>query len=468
MRRGLTDALFIVPAALVLVAIAEPVEGQVVLTVGPHGTYSSIQAAIDAAVSGNDTEIRVEGQHTYVENLELDGSLAAGTLAVSGGWDTTFTSRIYSSRETIIDGNQAGRVIDVFGFEASLVIDGFTITNGLSAVPGAGVRIDPSGDAHVTLENLRITGNTVSDAGGNAGGGLLVELFSTQHLDVVNCRIRGNTVISTGGGVIGGGGLSIRAIGDSSFLVQGCEIDENTLESTGQIFGAGARVGLWDNAHGQLIDNSIVQNSCVGSDVWVNGVYLEQWQASVLTVERTAVGLNATTGGDAAELRTSSADSSSLRVSDSIMGVGDGDGALFAADHTSTVHLVNLTVVDSPGTGIEVAQYGSATMTLYNSISFGNLVDLSTSGSVDTGFNLVGVDPHFVDFDGLDFQLGVGSPAENAGTNTPPGGLGPFDFNGNPRIVDGVVDIGCYEGISEVFSDDFESGGTSFWSMAVP
>jgi hypothetical protein len=468
MRHSFFDALLFVLVALALVVIAQTADAQVVLTVGPHGTYAWIQDAIDAAISGNDTEIRVEGQYTYVENLELDASFASGSLALLGGWDTTFTNRVYPPQNTIIDGNQAGRVIDVFGIGGSLVIDGFTLTNGLSPGGGGGVRIDPSGEAQVTLSNLRITGNTVSDAGGNSGGGLLVELFSTQHLEVLNCRIRGNSVVSTGGGVVGGGGLSIRAIGDSSFLVQGCEIDENTLQSAGQLFAAGVRVSLHDNAHGELLDNSIVQNSCVGSDAWVNGVFLELSQFSILNMARTAIGLTTTTGGDAAELRTSSADSSSLRVSDSIMGLGDDDGVLFDADHTSTVHLVNLTVVDSPGTGIVVNQYGSATMTLYNSISFGNLVDLVTSGSVGTGFNLIGVDPHFADPDGFDYQLGVGSPAENAGTNLPPGGLGLVDFNGNPRIVDGVVDIGCYEGIAPIFSDGFESGDTSFWSFSVP
>jgi len=116
-----------------------------------------------------------------------------------------------------------------------------------------------------------------------------------------------------------------------------------------------------------------------------------------------------------------------------------------------------------------MGQWGSATMTLYNTISYGNFVDLSLfTGSVDTGSNLIGVDPLFVDPAAIDYQLGIGSPAENAGDNNPPGGLGLLDFGGNPRVKDGTVDIGCYEGIAEIFTDDFEFGNTTAWSASSP
>ena len=81
---------------------------------------------------------------------------------------------------------------------------------------------------------------------------------------------------------------------------------------------------------------------------------------------------------------------------------------------------------------------------------------------------MIGVDPLFVNTGLPDYELGIGSPAENAGDNNPPGGLGLLDMGGNPRIVDGTVDIGAYEGIAEIFSDGFETGLATSWSATTP
>jgi len=459
-----------VAAALSLLVPLAAVEAQdTVLTVGPHGTYFSIQAAIDAAVVGDQTEIRVEGASTYYENLEITASFSSGTLELLGGWDMNFNSRIFLPQDTVLDGDQAGRVLDAFGLAGSLVVDGFTLTNGLMTGPGGGIRIDPSGDSHVTLDNIRIIGNTATAAGGNMAGGLQVELFGNQRLELTNCRIMANNAISTGGGVVVGGGVNIRAIGDSSFLVQGCEIDHNTIESAGQLFGAGVRLQLMSNAQGELLDNSIVENTAEGADVWASGSDIQTRDSSTLNVERTAIGVNTAIGGGSDwQLRTSHGDTSSFRMSDSIIGLGDHGGMQINADHTSTANLVNLTVPDNLGQGVELRQFGTATMTMYNTISFGNSTDLSTSGTVDLGSNLISVDPLFVDPAAIDYHLDLGSPAENAGDNSPPGGLGLFDFDGGPRIKDNTVEIGCYEGVGEIFIDGFESGDTSAWSSTVP
>ena len=470
MKKGSFPGTLSIVAALSFLVLLGSAQAQLtILEVGPHGTYTKIQDAIDVVVSGVDTEIRVEGASTYVENLVIPFSFNAGTLTLLGGWDMTFSDRIFLPQDTVIDGNQAGRVLDMFLVEGSLVVDGFTITNGLAASSGGGVRIDPSGDSHATLDHVRIIGNTVTSAGSASGGGLGVELYANQRVEVLNCRIKDNLATSTGGGGGFGGGVSLRVIGDSSFLIQGCEIDQNTVQSSGQVQGAGVKAYLQDNAQGELLDNSIVDNIADGTDVWSIGAQLDTRDFSFLNVERTAFGVNMALGGDSgAQVRTNSGASSSLRMSDSIVGLGDYDGLLVEADNSSTVNLVNLTVVDNAEDGIEMNQFGMATMTLYNTISFGNLVDLRTSGTVDTGSNLIGIDPLFVNPATIDFRLGLGSPAENAGDNTPPGNLGAFDFARDPRVKDVTVDIGAYEGISEVFSDGFESGDTSPWSSTLP
>ena len=73
---------------------------------------------------------------------------------------------------------------------------------------------------------------------------------------------------------------------------------------------------------------------------------------------------------------------------------------------------------------------------------------------------LVGGSAGFVDAPGGDYSLAEGSDAIDAGTNAPPGGLGPTDVDGNARILGGTVDQGAFEFLSdELFADSFESGG---------
>jgi hypothetical protein len=58
------------------------------------------------------------------------------------------------------------------------------------------------------------------------------------------------------------------------------------------------------------------------------------------------------------------------------------------------------------------------------------------------GIGCISSDPQFIG--GGDYHLQPTSPCINAGTNTAPN-LPPTDADGNPRIVNGIVDMGAYE-----------------------
>ena len=76
-----------------------------VFTVGDHGTYSRIDAAIDAALGTGLPEIRVE-QGTYVENIFIGTSFVSDDLGITGGWNATFSARSSDASLTVIDGGQ--------------------------------------------------------------------------------------------------------------------------------------------------------------------------------------------------------------------------------------------------------------------------------------------------------------------------------------------------------------------------
>jgi hypothetical protein len=103
------------------------------------------------------------------------------------------------------------------------------------------------------------------------------------------------------------------------------------------------------------------------------------------------------------------------------------------------IALSNLTVTHNGGTGIDVA--GGASVV--NTIAFGNGTDLLLGSGSFAASNLVGVDPLFEP--GSLYRIQAGSPARDAGTNAPPGGLGPRDLDLEARLVGPSVDIGAHE-----------------------
>src|SRR5574342_380416 len=66
-----------------------------ILTVGPGGNHSTIQAAVGAALSSlgsSPIEIRVR-TGTYIENISVPVAMNQGSVTLTGGWNATFTSR---------------------------------------------------------------------------------------------------------------------------------------------------------------------------------------------------------------------------------------------------------------------------------------------------------------------------------------------------------------------------------------
>jgi hypothetical protein len=69
-------------------------------------------------------------------------------------------------------------------------------------------------------------------------------------------------------------------------------------------------------------------------------------------------------------------------------------------------------------------------------------------------------DPHFIDAANGNYRLAAGSPLIDAGTDTPVGGLAPFDIDGVIRLRGAHVDIGAFESTPSgdaLFADDFDA-----------
>lgn len=213
------------------------------------GTFPTIQAAINAAASG-DTILVCPGG--YPENISFLGK------------SITVQSEEGPSA-TIIDGGQAGSVVSfVSGETVQAVLNGFTITNG-SAASGGGIYATGS----PTVKNCIITGNNATRANGvgGSGGGL----YLAGSAAIVDCVISNNDAAVNGGGIevrpsgttitrcsvsgnhagYGGGGIHLY----SPAVVDSCSITGNSANS------GGGGIAVEGNAAGGTVRKSVISGN---------------------------------------------------------------------------------------------------------------------------------------------------------------------------------------------------------------
>ena len=100
--------------------------------------------------------------------------------------DTSFIN------STIIDGNESGRVVNIYeNGDSTAVLDGFTITNGLAG-NGGGIMLH---NTSPTLKNLIVSNNVATDQ----GGGIFGDVNSSPR--ILNTIIKNNTAELGGGGL---------------------------------------------------------------------------------------------------------------------------------------------------------------------------------------------------------------------------------------------------------------------------
>ncbi len=157
--------------------------------------FDTIQEALDAAVNGVNPKILVQ-PGTYVENINFVGK--AVTLTSTIGPDDTWEAPAVAA--TIIDGNQADSVVTFdHGEGLDSVVTGFTIRNGKVTEQfrgGGGIACRTSSP---TILSNRITANVAEGATSGDGGGIKCVTNSSPIIE--GNVITENTASSNGGGI---------------------------------------------------------------------------------------------------------------------------------------------------------------------------------------------------------------------------------------------------------------------------
>jgi hypothetical protein len=431
------------------------------ITVGADGTFATIQAGINAAIAaGGSNQIQVE-TGTYNENLTL--TQTSGSLDVLGGWNSAFTQRNLDPSATQIFGGVVSRVLNASIVGGQFTFSGFSFVGGTATDRGGGVYLHIASTGLAQIRNSRFVFNTVSaPSGGNAlGGAFYAELFNTGDL-IFDGNVVDSNSATVANGVADGGGVFIEAFDSSDAALSNCVLQNNVSAATnasGLARAGGAEFAIAGNALVTVNRTRFLANSLQASDLnhaSFSGAFVSGSCNGNCEFDLSQSTFDGNHGFIATQLAVGvgGAGSPLVSLSNSQISRGSGSGLNLQMD-SGTAHVINLTAADNAGTGIYLVP--NATITLYNSLAFGNSPDLIEAAPGATlGNNMSGVDPLFVDAAHANYHVSFNSAARDAGTATPPGGLGLFDLDGNPRNFGAAPDIGAFEIGDKIFKDGFQ------------
>ena len=369
-------------------ATGDPATGgsiSIISTLTVPGQYTTIQAAINAASTGDTVQV---SDGTYDENIDFIGKDIT-VVSVNGAGSTTIQGAA---------GNNDAVVSFENGEGSGAVLDGFTINNQASNSLTRGVYIS---GATPTIQNSVIEGNAPIS---NNGGGVYIN-NSAPSFD--NVMIRSNTAANRSGcgmyieGAAGGATITNSTIGGSG-TPNNC-----TNGSGGGIYYTGSSTGtlsISDSAisYNQssnragglyltnitntvtLTDTVIDNNSSIneGGGIYMSGA------STTLTISGSSSSISSNTGrgGTGIYANATGAVSITDATIDNNVGTGNG-GGIYMVNTTGSSSITNTSISSNQSTGQGAGLYFSSSATTSLTITNTN-VDSNVNnntGSYDGG-----------------------------------------------------------------------------------
>ena len=255
---------------------------------------------------------------------------------------------------------------------------------------------------------------TITNGYSNEGGGV----YCRQGGTVVNSTISGNSdagVYCYLGGII----ENSVVIGNSGYGVvcySGGEVNYSTISKN-------SNGGVFCNYGGS------VQNCAISENTGANGGGINCNQKAKI---KNSLIINNSANGNGGGIYMSTPVASAINITFANNTVAKNSAVSMGGGIYSTKPIESFNSIIYDNTASADPQINNNVVTYYCCVEDGNLSNSSITNNPDFYSD---VNFHFID----------GSPCIDAGTNLP-GIFSEKDLDGNPRVLEGIVDIGCYEG----------------------
>lgn len=412
------------------------IQGNLIVNNNMVSGYASNGGAIHvaAATSGAHT-ITISGNtinDNWVRHLYgLGGN--GGAIYVNGTGDQPVTISGNSFLRNLAE--YSGGAIALFGANASVV--GNTINDSYATSEGGAIYCV---DSAPLIESNTMSGNGWPQQGApqpTEFGGALALTPSTVGAPIVRANLMTNNIAGTGGAIHSYGS-------NAQFLQNTMTGNGGTFQGQTQPYDGGAI--YIDGGAPRVQDNTLCNNHARWSGGGITCV-----SGGAFAIVQNVLGNNLVDDGNGGGML--------------LYGVGGASTAIVQGNTFGTNTAMKPSAPGGLGKGGSVWVGNFVSLDMWNCICWGstarNEVDgspvnlyycviPSTSGGTwsDPLTTCVFTNPRFVDAATCDFHLKASSLARDTGSpaNTPPpGGLMPLDRDGNPRVVNGRVDIGAYE-----------------------
>ncbi|WP_197998912.1 choice-of-anchor Q domain-containing protein [Gimesia aquarii] len=445
------------------------------------GDYSLGQLSLREA-------IKLANSNLGADTISFNNSLTGQTIVLLDELQITddLTITGLGASQLTINGNTNSRIFKIDDSRPATMIDveirGLTLTNGSAATGGAIYNLESLSVIDSTLsrntatqqgaaiyndrgilsvDNSRLQENKVGEGNLEGQGGGIYQIFGT--LTVTQTEFIGNEASSSGG--------AINSSWASSFSVSNSTFDLNNARSGGAIRNSGTQLIVQNSFFSNSLDGGAIKNetgslsiydsSFIKNHTTLNGGAIDN--NGTLFVSGSTFAENTTTFNGGA-LYNLGAEKVTIYNSTFSENTSHFSGGAIYLLGSSVFSVVNSTIVGNKATtfsggGIYSLQ-AIPDFTLRNSIVAGNSSGNSAAqidGSYSGQNNIISssisglLDPVLKDHGGSTkiHALLAGSAAINAGNNSAATDIGlALDQRGIgfPRIIDGTVDIGAFEG----------------------